>query len=111
MGLDGDMYALWNDLARADGTPDGVEGDVDGVHDVGGGMSGKGRRDLLARFIAHLSLPAPADIYFIIYFALKFLSCMFQRPDLRSRFWLPIRHPRLIGRIDTDPIPSLLPGQ
>ena len=53
MGLDGDVNALGDDLTRADGTPDGVEGDVDGVHDVGGGMSGKGRRDLLARFIAH----------------------------------------------------------
>ena len=49
LGLDGDGDAFGDDLARADGTPDGVEGDVDGVHDVGGGLSGKGRRDLLAR--------------------------------------------------------------
>ena len=57
MGLDGDVNALGDDLTRADGTPDGVEGDVDGVHDVGGGMSGKGRRDLLPGLITQLVPP------------------------------------------------------
>ena len=57
LGLDGDGDAFGDDLARADGTPDGVEGDVDGVHDVGGGLSGKGRRDLSHRAY---NLPVPS---------------------------------------------------
>ena len=57
MGVDGNREPLGHDLTRADRTPNGVEGDVDGVHGVGGGMSGKGRRDLLPGLITQLVPP------------------------------------------------------
>ena len=47
MGVEGYVKAFGHYLARADGTPDGVEGDIDGGHGVGGGLSGKGTGDRL----------------------------------------------------------------
>ena len=110
MGLDGNVDALGDDLSRADGTPDGVEGNVDGGHGVGGRAVGERDGRSPAGLITQLSFRTPrGQLVYYLFSAQNSFPSMFQRSDSDLAF--PIRHPRLIGRIDTDPIPSLFPGQ
>ena len=73
----------------------------EGCRGRGGGISRTG-------LITYLSLPALAT--HLVYY-------LFSSPEVFQRWRSdlacthPIREPRLIGRIDTDPIPSLLPAQ
>ena len=96
--MDGNMYAFWYYLARADGTPDGVEGDIDGGHGVGGGLSGKGTGDRLPAYNSTSPSGPPASqrfsLLFILFFGRLWVS---DAGDQISR--APIRYSRLIGRI------------
>lgn len=76
------MEAFGHDLARADRAPDGVEGDVDGIHGVGGGMSGKRAEGDPARSYNQRSLPVPASTI-----SLLFILCggSFRRGRSESR--------------------------
>ena len=66
--VDGNVYALWNDLARADGTPDGVEGNVASGNGVEGRAVGERDERSPVHLRAYTLLPDPvrrASVYFI----------------------------------------------
>ncbi len=93
----GDGEPLGHDLTRADRTPNGVEGDVDSVHGVGGGMSGKGRTISCPGLITQLVPPGTRVASELLYYL--FCRCSVRDAiEIRScEVCSPIRHPRLIG--------------